>query len=108
MPLDIQRVLTDELLRRGYTPIIEPLLVRERSLYGTSHFPEGRDQVYEIRTENVEDATALFLVGSSEPTNFSYFMDRTLNEADLPVRIFASTPCFRSEAGSWGRDTKGI
>jgi seryl-tRNA synthetase len=104
----IERLLTEHLLSNGYKPIIPPLLVRERSLYGTSHFPEGRDQVYEIRTENVEDATALFLVGSSEPTNFSYFMDRTLNEADLPVRIFASTPCFRSEAGSWGRDTKGI
>ena len=108
MQMGINRMLTDELIRRGYTPIIPPLLVRERSLYGTSHFPEGRDQVYEIKTDNVEEPLPLFLVGSSEPANFSYFMDRTLDEAELPIKVFASTPCFRSEAGSWGKDTKGI
>jgi seryl-tRNA synthetase len=108
MQMAINRLLTDELVRRGYTPIVPPLLVRERSLYGTSHFPEGRDQVYEIKTENVEEPLPLFLVGSSEPSNFSYFMDRTLDVAELPVRLFASTPCFRSEAGSWGKDVKGI
>jgi seryl-tRNA synthetase len=108
MQFAIQRLLIDELVRRGYTPIIPPLLVRERSLFGTSHFPEGRDQVYEIKTDNVEEPLPLFLVGSSEPANFSYFMDRTLDADDLPVRIFASTPCFRSEAGSWGKDVRGI
>jgi seryl-tRNA synthetase len=108
MQFAIQRVLTDELIRRGYTPIIPPLLVRERSLYGTSHFPEGRDQVYEIKTENVEEPLPLFLVGSSEPSNFSYFMDRTLEEDQLPMKFFAATTCFRSEAGSWGKDVKGI
>jgi seryl-tRNA synthetase len=108
LQMAIQRLLTDELVRRGYTPIIPPLLVRERSMFGTSQFPEGRDQVYEIRTDNVEEPFPLFLVGSSEPTNFSYFMDRTLEADSLPVRVFASTPCFRSEAGSWGRDVKGI
>jgi seryl-tRNA synthetase len=108
MQMGIQRLLTDELLRRSYTPIVPPLLVRERALYGTSHFPEGRDQVYEIKTDNVEEPLPLFLVGSSEPANFSFFMDRTLDEADLPVKVFAFTPCFRSEAGSWGKDVKGI
>ena len=54
--------------------------------FGTSHFPEGRDQVYEIKTDNVEEPLPLFLVGSSEPANFSYFMDRTLDEAELPVQ----------------------
>jgi seryl-tRNA synthetase len=108
MQYAIQRLLCDELLGRGYEMVVPPLLVRERTLYGTSHFPEGRDQVYAIETENVEDGAQLFLVGSSEPTNFSYFMDRTLNEAELPVKIFAYTTCFRSEAGSWGRDVRGI
>jgi len=87
---------------------VPPLLVRERTLFGASHFPEGRDQVYEIRSEYVEDEAALFLVGSSEPANFSYFMDRTVREDELPIRLFASTPCFRSEAGSWGKDVRGI
>jgi seryl-tRNA synthetase len=108
MQLALNRLLTDELLRRGFQPIVPPLLVRERSLYGTSHFPEGRDQVYEIKTDNVEEPLPLFLVGSSEPANFSYFMDRTLDESELPVKVFAVTTCFRSEAGSWGKDVKGI
>lgn len=108
MQYALMRLLCDELLRREYEMMVPPLLVRERSLYGTSHFPEGRDQVYAISTENVEDNTQLFLVGSSEPANFSYFMDQTLREDELPIRIFAATTCFRSEAGSWGKDVKGI
>jgi seryl-tRNA synthetase len=108
MQYALSRLLIDELLRRGYEMLIPPLLVRERALYGTSHFPEGRDQVYAINGDNVEDGTQLFLVGSSEPTNFSYFMERTLDAEQLPIKIFAYTPCFRSEAGSWGKDVKGI
>ncbi len=104
----LTRLLSDELLRRGYELMVPPLLVRERTLYGTSHFPEGRDQVYRITSENVEEGAELYLVGSSEPANFSYFMDRTLGEAELPYRLFACTTCFRSEAGSWGRDVRGI
>jgi len=108
LQLAIQNLLVGRLLGAGYVPIVPPLLVRERSMFGTSQFPEGRDQVYEIKTDFVEEQQPLFLVGSSEPANFSYFMDRTLQEAELPIRLFASTPCFRSEAGSWGKDVKGI
>ena len=108
MQYALSQLLIDELLGRGYEMFVPPLLVRERALYGTSHFPEGRDQVYAIKGDNVEEGAELFLVGSSEPTNFSYFMDRTLDAAELPVKIFAYTACFRSEAGSWGKDVKGI
>ena len=107
MQIALQQLLADKLLGEGLQPIIPPLLVRERSLYGTSHFPEGRDQVYEIKSYNVEEGHPLFLVGSSEPANFSYFMDRTLSESELPIKVFAMTPCFRSEAGSWGKDDPG-
>lgn len=108
MQIALHQLVVDKLLSEGYQPMIPPLLVRERALYGTSHFPEQRDQVYAIERFNVEEANQLFLVGSSEPSNFSFFMDRTLDEAELPIKIFAATPCFRSEAGSWGRDVKGI
>ena len=108
MQIALHQIVVDKLLSEGYQPMIPPLLVRERALYGTSHFPEQRDQVYAIERFNVEEANQLFLVGSSEPSNFSFFMDRTLDEAELPIKIFAATPCFRSEAGSWGRDVKGI
>jgi seryl-tRNA synthetase len=108
MQLALHQLVVNKLLNEGYAPMIPPLLVRERSLYGTSHFPEGRDQVYAIERHNVEEGNPLFLVGSSEPANFSYFMDKTLDESRLPIKIFAATPCFRSEAGSWGKDVKGI
>ena len=108
MQYALSQLLIDELLAHGYEMFVPPLLVRERSLYGTSHFPELRDQVYAIKTDNVEEGAELFLVGSSEPANFSYFMDQTLDSAELPVKLFAYTACFRSEAGSWGQDVKGI
>ena len=104
----LQRFFFDELLKMGFKPIIPPLLVREKSLYGTSHFPEQVDQVYKIEADYVEENQELYLVGSSEPSNFSFFMDKLLDESDLPRKLFAYTSCFRSEAGSWGRDTKGI
>lgn len=91
-----------------FHPMVVPLLVKERVLYGTSHFPEGRDQVYKIENSNIEENQDLFLVGSSEPSLFAYWMDKTVNEKDLPFKMCAYSSCFRSEVGSWGRDVRGI
>jgi seryl-tRNA synthetase len=104
----LQWLLIEKLRAESFQPIVPPLLVRERALYGTSHFPEGRAQVYAVGTENIEEHNELFLVGSSEPSNFSYFADRILDESELPVKLFAATTCFRSEVGSWGKDVRGI
>lgn len=100
--------LNEKLLSEGWVPMVPPLMVKERSLYGTSHFPGDADQVYSIDSDKVEDKEKMYLVGSSEPSNFSYFMDKTLDEKDLPFKVFANTSCFRSEVGSWGKDVKGI
>lgn len=105
----IQQLMITKLMSEGFVMISPPLLVKERALYGTSHFPEGHDQVYEISRDNLEDnESALYLVGSSEASNFAFFMDRLLNGEELPIKLFACTPCFRSEVGSWGRDVRGI
>lgn len=104
----IQQLFFSELIKRGFVYQIPPLLVKSKVLYGTSHFPEGLDQAYKIESNNVEDQNELYLVGSSEPSNFAYFMGKVLEEKDLPIKIFAYTPCFRSEVGSWGKDVKGI
>ena len=101
-------LLKTKLLAEGFEPMIVPVLVKEEVLFGTSHFPEGRDQVYEIETHNVENQQKLFLVGSSEPPLFAYYMNKTLKEKDLPKKFFAFTHCFRSEVGSWGKDVRGI
>lgn len=100
--------LKAELLRRGFMPMVPPVLVKERALFGTSHFVEGRDQVYEIEDTNVEENNKLFLVGSSESPNFAFFMDKVLDAKDLPAKVYANTSCFRSEVGSWGKDVRGI
>ncbi len=104
----VQQFVMQKLVGEEFKPIVPPLLVKKPALYGTSHFPEGRDQIYAIETEFVEENQELFLVGSTEPSNFAYFMDRTLDEKELPIKLFAYSPAFRSEAGSWGRDTRGI
>jgi seryl-tRNA synthetase len=101
-------LLSKKLIRDGFTPMIPPLMVKEQVLFGTSHFPEGREQVYKIDRSNVEEGSELFLVGSAEPALFSYYMDQILPEKDLPIKMFALTPCFRSEVGSWGKDVRGI
>ncbi|MBI3559049.1 serine--tRNA ligase [Candidatus Gottesmanbacteria bacterium] len=109
----MQYALFDLLFKKLITdykfhPMIVPLLVKEKVLYGTSHLPEGRDQVYKIENANVEENKDLFLVGSSEPPLFSYFMDKTVDKKDLPYKMCAYSSCFRSEVGSWGKDVRGI
>ena len=104
----IETILKTRLLEAGFTPIVPPLLVRERSLFGTSHFPEGRDQVYEIKADYVEDGTELFLVGSSSRRTSATSWTAPSARTSCRVRVFAVTPCFRSEAGAWGKDVRGI
>ncbi|MBN1162247.1 serine--tRNA ligase [Patescibacteria group bacterium] len=100
--------LKSRLRSMGYVPMIPPILVRENALFGTSHFPEGKADAYKIENFNVEDKNELYLVGSSEPANFSYFTDKVFEKRELPVKLFAQTTCFRSEVGSWGKDVRGI
>lgn len=104
----LQQFMFNELLKRGFQYIVPPILVKDKSLYGTSHFPEQVDQVYKIKSDYLEEKQDLNLLGSSEPANFSFFMDKVVDLSNGPIRVFAYTPCFRSEVGSWGRDVKGI
>lgn len=100
--------LMKKLLKEGFTPMYVPILVREKALFGTSHFPADADQVYEINTDLVEDKNKLYLIGSSEPSLFAYHMDSVIDKDALPIKMMAQTSCFRSEAGSWGKDVRGI
>jgi seryl-tRNA synthetase len=107
--LGVFNLLFRKLLKEGFSPMIVPLLVKEGALYGSSHFPGDADQVYKLENKYLEeDTNGLYLVGSSEPSNFGYFADTMLNESELPVKVMAQTPCFRSEVGSWGKDVRGI
>ncbi len=91
-----------KLTQKGYTPIIAPSIVRVFSLFGTGQFPWGEGEVYKL---NDEDA---YLAGTAEVPVTAYYSDSILNEKDLPKKFVAFSPCFRREAGSYGKDTKGL
>lgn len=97
----VQQLALDLLLKKGFTPMEVPLMVREEALVNTGFFPTGRDQVYELEGENK------WLVGTSEVPLVSYYMDEVVNVAE-PIRLAAMSTCFRSEVGSGGRDVRGL
>lgn len=90
------------LAERGFTVFMTPCLAKERTLFGTGYLPFFADQTYNITGED------LALIGTSEQTLVGYHADDVLDGASLPLCYTAYTPCFRTEAGSYGRASKGI
>jgi seryl-tRNA synthetase len=94
----------DRLGAHGFEPIVPPVLVREEAMWGTGFFPADAHQVYRIPEENHD----LFLVGTSEVPLAAMHMDEILDADELPIRYAGVSSCFRREAGSAGKDTRGI
>ncbi len=92
----------DHLVSRGFQPMIVPQLVRREAMIGTGFFPLGEEDTFFVEKDD------LYLVGTSEVSLVSYHMDEILNEKDLPRRYCGYSTCFRREAGSYGRDTRGF
>ena len=86
----------------GYTEIIPPYLVNSASLFGTGQLPKFADDLFQVKDFD------LYLVPTAEVPLTNLHRDETLDESELPVRYCASTPCFRAEAGSHGRDVRGL
>ena len=93
----------DHMLTKGFVPLSVPMLVRPEALRGTGYFPGGEDQTY--RTDDRDD---LYLAGTSEVPVTALHADEILAEKDLPKLYVARTTCYRREAGTYGKDTKGI
>jgi len=91
----------DHLEPHGFVPVVPPVLVREQALYGTGFFPGDREQVYSVDDD-------LYLVGTSEVPLAALHTDEILDAADLPIRYVGFSTCFRREAGTYGKDTRGI
>lgn len=91
-----------KLAAKGYTPLIAPSLVKEFTFIGNGQFPWGRDEVYSLPKDDV------YLAGTAEVPVTAYFSDEILAEKDLPKKFAAFSPCFRREAGSYGKDTRGV
>jgi seryl-tRNA synthetase len=88
--------------RHGYEPVVPPLLVNGRTLTGTGQLPKFKEDLF--KTEGFD----LFLVPTAEVPLTNIYADEILEEKKLPLNFTAYTPCFRSEAGSWGKDTRGL
>jgi seryl-tRNA synthetase len=86
----------------GYTEVLPPFLVNSHSLYGTGQLPKFKEDLFKCEGHD------FWLIPTAEVPVTNIYRDETLDEAALPVSLCAYTPCFRSEAGSYGRDVRGI
>jgi seryl-tRNA synthetase len=96
------RYALEKLLPEGFEPVVPPVLVRERAMYGTGFLPDTEQQIYRLADDD------LYLVGTSEVPLASLHDAEVLDEAALPRRYAAFSTCFRRESGAAGKDTRGI
>jgi seryl-tRNA synthetase len=98
----ILRMALDHMIEAGFTPVQPPLMVRYEPMEGTAYFPGGEEQAYKMAKDE------LYLIGTAEVPVTSIHSGEILDEAELPKRYVAMSPCFRREAGAYGKDTKGL
>lgn len=96
------RLALEKLKGKGFNLVSTPALAREHALEGTGHFPDGRDQVYYLQEDD------LYLSGTAEVQLNSLHGGEILKEDQLPILYAGFSPCFRREAGSYGRDVRGL
>ena len=107
----LERALSNFMLDKhtninGYQEISPPLIASENTMYGTGQLPKFENDQFEIKFE--EGSGRKFLIPTAEVILTNIVKDKILDIKDLPMRFVASTPCFRKEAGSYGKDTKGM
>jgi len=102
LELALVRYVLEKLSGHGFEPVIPPVLVRERALYGTGFLPDTEQQIYTLPGDD------LYLVGTSEVALASLHDGEVIDSEALPLRYAGFSPCFRREAGAAGRDTRGI
>jgi seryl-tRNA synthetase len=96
------RFVMDILSETNFVPVIPPVLVREHAMYGTGFLPTDEHEFYRVERDD------LYLVGTSEVPIAAMHAEEVLDEAQLPVRYAGFSSCFRREAGTYGKDTKGL
>ena len=98
----LQRFVEERFVNRSdFTPLIAPSLVRKEPFMGTGYLPQSEEDLYKTQDSD-------YLTGTAEVPTMGYYMDEILDKKDLPVKFFSFSPCFRREAGSYGKNTKGI
>jgi seryl-tRNA synthetase len=104
----LSRALVDFMLdvqtrENGYRETLPPFIVNSKSLFGTAQLPKFEEDLFKLTDER-----GLFLIPTGEVPVTNYYAEEILDAAQLPLKFAAYSPCFRSEAGSYGRDTRGI
>jgi len=97
----VWRYAQDFFLGKGFTPLIVPSLVRRVNFLGTGYIPQSEEDLYKTQDGD-------FLSGTAEVATMGYYMGEVLEKSQLPTKFLAFSPCFRREAGSHGKDTKGL
>lgn len=91
----------DFFTQKGFVPMLPPTIVRKANLYGTGHLPNDAEDVYHTQDED-------YLIGTSEVSVMGYYSDEVIDAAKFPYKYLGFSPCYRREAGSHGKDTKGL
>jgi seryl-tRNA synthetase len=99
----VLRYALDLMVSRGFTPVTVPTLVRTEAMQGTGYFPGGEEQAYRC-----DDRDDLWLVGTAEVPLTAMYAGEILSHEDLPLRFVAHSSCYRREAGTYGKDTRGL
>jgi len=99
----VLRFALDMMIERDFSPAIVPVLVRPEPLWGTGYFPGGGDQIYQT-----DDRDDLYLVGTAEVPLTSIHAEKIMDVKDLPIKLVAQSTCYRREAGTYGKDTRGL
>ena len=102
----LQRALINYFLDKntssGYTEVQPPVLVNEESAFATGQLPDKEGQMYHINNDN------LYLIPTAEVPITNFYRNSIINSSDLPIKLTGYTPCFRREAGSYGKDVRGL
>jgi seryl-tRNA synthetase len=102
LELALVRFAIDFLIQRGFKPVVTPVLVREHAMYGTGFLPAEEHEFYRVERDD------LYLTGTSEVALAAMHSEEILDEGSLPVRYAGFSSCFRREAGTYGKETKGL
>ena len=102
LELALVQYVLNALIKKGFTPLLPPFLVKEKAMYGTGFFPVEKTQYYKTELDD------LFLIGTSEVPLCAYHSDEFLDAGVLPLKYTAFSTCFRREAGTYGKDLGGM
>lgn len=102
-----------KLQSKGFNLMLAPTILRGFSLFGSGHLPQGRDNIYQIANApdictTAEEKEAKYMSGTSESALLGYYANQIIEENKLPLKLAGYSQCYRSEIGSYGKDTKGL